>query len=280
MAVVEPAIKLVKLSDGEHKIDASFLEGHTWSEVTEIASKHFKVEVYTTLPVLSTATDAKFEEYKRTLALVEETGKVSGTYVEYIVVGDTQATAEWEKIGTTQTDLSNYVKKNVEYTGAALSNGAHTHTVTVNTVTKDVTKKLGATASGTAVGASGTDTFVKSYPGATSKLVTTSVTGVSGSTSASKATAGTAVTVATRASDQTTVGNANVGTAVTVATKAATATKVGNADVGTAISIPNVTGNSSVNVTNIASPAVKTIKEVNTITDGTAASFTQGSKAS
>ena len=89
--------------------------------------------------------------------------------------------------------------------------------------------------------------FVTSYPGATSKLVTTSitpagtatnvinsvtpstgsVTGVSGSTTASKATAGTAVavakpgtpvTVATRASSQTTVGNANVGTAVTVAT--------------------------------------------------------------
>lgn len=29
MAIVEPAIKLVRLSDGEHKIDASFLEGHT-----------------------------------------------------------------------------------------------------------------------------------------------------------------------------------------------------------------------------------------------------------
>ena len=93
----------------------------------------------------------------------------------------------------------------------------------------------------------GNDTFVKSYPGATSKLVTTSITpagtatnvissvtpttgsitGVSGSTTASKATAGdavavakagTAVTLATRASSQTTVGNANVGTAVTVAT--------------------------------------------------------------
>ena len=93
----------------------------------------------------------------------------------------------------------------------------------------------------------GNDTFVKSYPGATSKMVTTSITpagtaisvvnsvtpttdsitGVSGSTTASKATAGTAVavakagtavTLATRASSQTTVGNANVGTATTVAT--------------------------------------------------------------
>lgn len=73
----------------------------------------------------------------------------------------------------------------------------------------------------------GADTFVKSYPGATSKMVTTSVTGVSGSVSASKATAqdavavatvDTAVTVATRASSQTTVGNANVGSETTVAT--------------------------------------------------------------
>jgi hypothetical protein len=279
MAVVEPSIKLVRLADGDHKIDASFLEGHTWADVTEIASRAFNVTVYTTLPDLSKATDEEFREYKNTLALVADT-VVTGTYVEHIVVGDNKATAKWEIIGTTQTDLSNYVKKNVEYTGAALSNGAHTHTVQVNRINKDATKKLGATASGTAVGASGTDTFVKSYPGTTSKLVTTSVTGVSGSTSASKALAGTAVTLAKMAASQTTVGNANVGTAMTVATKASTATKVGNADVGTAVSIPNVTGNSSVNVTNIASPAVKTIKEVNTITDGTAASFTQGSKAS
>ena len=66
----------------------------------------------------------------------------------------------------------------------------------------------------------GTDTFVKSYPGATSKLATTSITGVSGSTTASKATAGTPVSVAT------------TDTAKTVATKATSATTVGNADVG------------------------------------------------
>lgn len=80
--------------------------------------------------------------------------------------------------------------------------------------------------------------FVKSYPGTTSKMVTTSVvpagaatsvvsgvtpttgsvTGVSGSVTASKATAGDNLTLATRASSQTTVGNANVGIATTVAT--------------------------------------------------------------
>ena len=272
MAVVEPAIKLVRLADGDHKIDASFLEGHSWKDVTDIASKHFKVTKYTKLPDLKTATDAQFEEYKRTLALIEEAGAI-GTFVEYIVFGDTQATAEWERIGTTQADLSNYVEKGVTYNGVVLSNGAHTHTVPVNTVTKDATKKLGATASGTAVGADGTDTFVKSYPGATSKLVTTSIKGVNGSTTASKATAGTEVELAKRASSQTTVGNANVGSAVTVATKAETATKVGNADVGTAVSIPNVTGKTSVTTTFVNNPETTIITEVTGKTNGSAASW-------
>ena len=258
MAIVEPAIKLVRLSDGDHKIDASFLEGHTWAEVADIASKSFNVAVYTTLPALSTATDSDFEKYRRTLALIAETG-ATDHYVEYVVVGETKAEAKWERIGTTKTDLAGYVKKDTTYTGAALSNGAHTHTVNINTVTKDGTKKLGATASGTTVGADGTDTFVKSYSGATSKLVTTTLKGVSGTTTVSRVTPGTAVTVGKRAASATTVGNANVGAAV---------------------SIPNVTGESSVSATNIATPAVKTITEVNTVTAGTAAKFTQGSKAS
>lgn len=107
---------------------------------------------------------------------------------------------------------------------SSVSFGAHTTaTVLKSTVTATVpkvistTKYLTASASGTAVGVAtsgsaitslgdaSTDTFVKSYPGATSKLETTTVTGVSGSTTASKATAGTAKNVAT------------TGTAVTVA---------------------------------------------------------------
>ena len=260
MAIAEPAIKLVKLSDGEHKIDASFLEGHTWAEVTDIASKSFNVAVYTTLPDLSTATEADLEKYKRTLALKAETG-ATDTYVEYVVVEDTKTAAKWrwERIGTTKTDLTGYVEKGVTYAGAALSNGAHTHSVKVNTISKDVTKKLGATASGVAVGANGTATFVKSYPGATSKLATTTLKGVSGTTTVSRVTAGTAVTFGKKAESPTTVGNANVGTTV---------------------NIPNVTVNSNVSATNIDTPAVTTIKEINTVTAGTAAKFTQGSKAS
>lgn len=63
----------------------------------------------------------------------------------------------------------------------------------------------------TGLGTASTDTFVKSYPGATSKLSTTTVTGVSGSTTASKATAGTAVAVA-KAGTAATVASGNLGT--------------------------------------------------------------------
>lgn len=82
---------------------------------------------------------------------------------------------------------------------------------------------LSASASGTTVNAptSGavtalpstntTDTFVQSYPGATSKLTTTSVTGVQASTTtASKATAGTAVSVATTDTAVTAITGATV----------------------------------------------------------------------
>ena len=91
------------------------------------------------------------------------------------------------------------------------------------------TKYMKATASGTAVGVAtsadaitglgtaSTDSFVKSYPGATSKLVTSSVTGVSGSTTASKATAGTAVNVATTDTAKT-VASGSLGTETTTRT--------------------------------------------------------------
>ena len=127
------------------------------------------------------------------------------SYIEYVTNGTI-----WEALGKADVDLTNYMQKGVTYTAAALSAGAHDHTVTIPTISVDKTKKLGASASGTAVGADGTDTFVKSYPGATSKLVTTTITGVSGSTTASKATEGTAFnavkTVSISSNDSTATG--------------------------------------------------------------------------
>lgn len=65
-------------------------------------------------------------------------------------------------------------------TDTALGTGA-TFTTTVTPATTNIK----ATASGAAVGADGTDTFVKSYPGATSKLATTTVPNVTSAGSAS-----------------------------------------------------------------------------------------------
>ena len=109
--------------------------------------------------------------------------------------------------------------------GGALSvasNGAHTHTVS-STIPAN---SFLTTASGTTTKISlnkGSDTFVKSYPGVKSNLVTTTITGVSGSTIASKATAGTAIAVA------------KAGTEVTVAKRDATAKTIGNANVGSEV---------------------------------------------
>lgn len=84
--------------------------------------------------------------------------------------------------------------------------GGHTHKVAVPTVSS-TTKSIGATASGTALNTS-TGTFVKTYPGETRHLATTSITPAVAGGKASLASSGIAVTY----------GNANVGDAVTVGT--------------------------------------------------------------
>lgn len=67
----------------------------------------------------------------------------------------------------------------VTFSGGTTDSVMGSDTTFATTVTPTTTN-IKATASGTAVGADGTDTFVKSYPGSTSKLVTTSVPNVTG----------------------------------------------------------------------------------------------------
>ena len=112
-------------------------------------------------------------------------------YDEYTVVGSGSSKA-WEKIGDTQLDLSDLgalaYKDNVTASSSAVTfSGGTTDKVlgsdaTFTTTVTPTTTNIKATASGTAVSASGTDTFVKSYPGATSKLATTTVPNVTGNT--------------------------------------------------------------------------------------------------
>lgn len=157
--------------------------------------------------------------------LVKSSTQKGGTldvYDEYVPIGESPNKI-WEKIGDTQLDLSdlgalaykNSVTLNkgtmlsvlspattVTNSPSAVSFGAHsTHfalgtDATFSTTVTPTTTNVKATASGTAVGADGTDTFVKSYPGTTSKLATTTVPNVTGNTDVSvpNITANTSVT--------------------------------------------------------------------------------------
>lgn len=172
-------------------------------------------------------------------------------YDEYVVAGPTGGKF-WEKIGDTQLDLSDLgalaYKDNVTlskgsgdqvlgeattFTNASssvtFSGGTTdkalgvdtTFTVTQPTITvTPTTTNIKATASGTAVGADGTDTFVKSYPGATSKLATTTVPNVTSAGSASTWT----FTLGTGTDAETLIISGANGTAPTLGTAKTVAT--------------------------------------------------------
>lgn len=205
-------IKQVKIGTGTpYEINSKYIQDDSgnpksWSDITSLIRKGTSIEVLEELPSLSTDQNKKdaYTNYAGDIILIADATSTAGTYIEYVgITGKIPSTADednaimsWEQIGSTTVDLSNYLKKNTNYAGAAKSAGAHTHTVTVPTISIDKTMKLGITRdTDVAVGPNGTETFIKSYSGATSKLVTTTVTGVSGSTTASKATAGTAFNV-------------------------------------------------------------------------------------
>lgn len=127
-----------------------------------------------------------------------------------------------------------------------------------------------------------TDTFVKSYPGESNKLVTTSIAGVSGSTTASKVSStslkldrisvvpavsnGTAIKTVTP-----TTGSITGVSGSTTASKATAGTAVAVAKAGTAKSIPNVTGNTSVTASKVSNLAQRTIPNVTNV--GTASTW-------
>ena len=181
-------IKKVKIGSTTYEINAKYIQdgsgnAKTWADITQLINEKGSIVVLQTLP---TANAESYALYKTSLVFVPDASAVSGTYIEYVILRsgtEGSYTYSWEAVGTTKIDLANYLQKGVVYTAGAKANGAHTHTVTIPTISVDGTNRLGATASGTAVGADGTETFVKSYPGSKKKMV---------KSTASKATAGTA----------------------------------------------------------------------------------------
>ena len=123
--------------------------------------------------------------------LVHSSSTSNDVYDEYVAVG-TAGSKTWERLGSSTIDLSDLgalaYKDTVTASDSSVTfSGGTTDKVlgsdaTFTTTVTPTTTNIKATASGTAVGASGTDTFVKSYPGTTSKLAKTTVPNVTGNT--------------------------------------------------------------------------------------------------
>lgn len=118
---------------------------------------------------------------------------------------------------------------------------------TFTTTVTPTTTNIKATASGTAVGANGTDTFVKSYPGATSKLSTTTVPNVTaaGSPSTWSFSMGSGTDADTLIISGTNSTAPTLGTAITVATGSLAANGGGSSvmtGLGTATTASALTG--------------------------------------
>ena len=142
---------------------------------------------------------------------------VNNVYSEYVAIRSGEGTEldpytySWEKLGDTSLDLSdlgtlayrsnvvlnkgtgdNVLGESTTFTNASSSVSFAAHTTdkvlgsdaTFTTSVTPTTTNIKATASGTAVSTTDSDSFVKSYPGTTSKLATTSITGTNGTDSA------------------------------------------------------------------------------------------------
>lgn len=132
-----------------------------------------------------------------TFYLVHSSSETRNTFDEYVVVGSTPYTYYWEKIGTTDVDLSGYVTNVTLNQQTDVVLGEATTFTASGTAVGKTTKYLSASASGTAVGANGTASAVTGYPNATTasflqdsdisygKLVTTTVPNVTSAGTAS-----------------------------------------------------------------------------------------------
>lgn len=171
---------------------------------------------------------------------------VTANHSEYIWAKVDGGTAEaWEefgehfvvnhthKVSVTGTNAASAV------TGEAVVTGGNSSSSVSGSASIANAPKVSASAKYAKV-TTGNDTFVKSYPGATSKMVTTSITPAGAATSVINSVTPTTGSV-TGVSGSTTASKATAGTAVAVA------------KAGTAVSIPNVTGNTSVTASKVKS---------------------------
>lgn len=245
------------ISDVDGKIaDAATVKAYVDAQVGSIHK--FDVKIYTELPAASK--DTMF-----ILGLVAEEGAVDGSYVEYITVENPAGTYTWEKIGTTQTDLADYVKKTLTIAGIDLAD---------NITADELKTALGLKALAFKDSAKGT------VAGQTISGVkaTGTVTG-----SVAVALTQTATDAAVTKKDYTPAGTVSgsvtaAGNVVTEISAEATAASLTRGDYTPAGNVTVTPTTGSIDI--IDSVGTAASKAADTFNGGTAASFTQGSKAS
>lgn len=244
------------ITDGNGNIaDAATVKAYVDAQVAAIHK--FDVKIYDSLPEASADT-------MYILGLVQDPDAEAGTYIEYITVENPAGTYTWEAIGSTKTDLADYVKKSFTIAGIDMQDDITADELFAALGLGALAKKASAT--GTVPGQN--ITGVKATGSVTGKI---SVAIDQTSTAAT-------LTKADYTPEGTVTG--------TVVADGTVATDVNVSDAAATLATADYTPAGTVSVTP-ASGTVKAVKTVGTqasftegaYTKGTAASFTQGSKA-
>lgn len=245
------------ISDVDGKVaDAATVKAYVDAQVGSIHK--FDVKIYEQLPVASK--DTMF-----ILGLVAEEGTVDGSYVEYITVENPAGIYTWEKIGTTQTDLADYVKKTLTIAGIDLADDITAEELKTALGLKALAFKdsaKGTVAGQTISGVKATGTVTGSVEVALTQTATDATVTKKDYTPAGTVTGSV-------------VANGSVATTVSAEATAAALTRGDYTPAGD-VTVTPATGSIDV----IDSVGTAASKAADTFDGGSAASFTQGSKAS
>lgn len=128
MPAFDDKIKKVAIDNTEYEISAKYIQNGdqdmTWNDIKNLVEVGFQIVVLTTLPE---ANAASYETYHNSIVLIQDSTSTTGSYVEYVIqrtASGSSYTYAWERIGTTDTDLSDYVKKGTYTTGSPSSSGS------------------------------------------------------------------------------------------------------------------------------------------------------------
>ena len=165
MAIPANTLDKIKVNDTTYDLGAKYIKTadadpvyKTWEDITSLVETSFELKVIDgTLPVASATI---YATYHNNIVLCNngETPK-TGTYLEWVIVkGGTQTTPTyaWEKIGTSATDLTDYVKHGTYTTFGPSSNATGSTDLGSASGTASVTYKKASDATGSAGGNSST----------------------------------------------------------------------------------------------------------------------------